>query len=290
MSANARYCTLHYVALSLFTIGYLATGYWLICDTMTIIRWFCLAVQFLTIFPLRLRTPSAKDLGRSMMFYPVVGYLLGCMIFLSHSIFSSVFYQPADVALAFIVWLVLSGGLHLDGFADVCDGFYAGKDKESILRVMKDSRVGTMAVLGLFCLLSLKLVFLYDVLRKGYGKEVFFIVPSISRWMMTVAAWMFPYARVEGGTALPFVEHAGTLEAAVSSVFLAVIVYVFSGYSGVMVVMLTFASGHAFLKWVHRKIDGVTGDVLGALNEVSETVALMALSLAPVVLRKVSFS
>src|ERR671922_973115 len=116
-----------------------------------------LAFQFLTILPwpkTEVRYP--EDLGGSMAFYPIVGAALGSIMVGVHAVGSEVFpdgiLRPALVVLL----IILTGGLHLDGFADVCDGFYGGKSKAEALRIMKDPHLGTMAVIGIITVLMMK--------------------------------------------------------------------------------------------------------------------------------------
>src|SRR5262245_43591806 len=124
-------------------------------------RRLALAFQFLTILPWpRVEVRQAEDLGGSMVFYPIVGAVLGSFLvgvfFIGAEIFPPGVLRPALVALL----IVLTGGLHLDGLADVCDGFYAGRTRAETLRIMKDPHLGTMAVLGVISVLMMKVVLL----------------------------------------------------------------------------------------------------------------------------------
>src|SRR5262245_41641602 len=120
-----------------------------------------LAFQFMTILPWPMvQVRHAEDLGVSMVFYPIVGATLGsimvCMYVVGSEVFPDGVLRPALVVLL----IILTGGLHLDGFADVCDGFYAGTTKAEALRIMKDPHLGTMAVVGIIAVLMLKVVLL----------------------------------------------------------------------------------------------------------------------------------
>src|SRR5262249_23936482 len=125
---------------------------------------FLLALHFLTILPLP-QTLKVKDndLARSVGYFPLIGVMLGV---LSAGVYVIAFRWTGLVPAlmtSVISTIILSGALHLDGFADLCDAFYAGKNKEHILAIMKDSHVGAMAVVGLICLLALKFTFLSAV-------------------------------------------------------------------------------------------------------------------------------
>ena len=235
-----------------------------------------IAVQFLTTIPIPGNpVREDKDLGRSMLFYPIVGLLIGAITAALYRLVSHLFTPAVSLTIVYVAAIVLTGGLHIEGFADMCDGFYAGKDKAGILSIMKDSHIGTMAVLGVFCLLLLKISLLFSLLLKDALIPAFLLVPAISRWIMAVAAAFYPYARAEGGTARPFIEHAGGVEVLLSSFFILSISYFILNASGVLISLATLAIAGIFMIWVKRKIGGVTGDILGGLNEISEVSALL---------------
>lgn len=242
------------------------------------IRQLLCAVQFLTTIPIGGNyVREEKDLARSMVFYPVAGLLIGLVSLWVYRFGSRLSVPSVSVVMAFVMTIVMTGGLHIDGFADMCDGFYAGKDRAEILAIMKDAHIGTMAVIGVFCLLLLKLSLLFSLLLKERVETGFLIVPVISRWVMTVAASFYPYARVDGGTGRPFVENAGTFEAVSASLLTLLISYVILGFQGILIALLTLAAALVFLQWIKMKIGGITGDILGALNEISELLCLLLL-------------
>lgn len=247
---------------------------------MKLLKAMLCAFGFLTVIPAPSRMSfEKKDLGRSMAFYPVVGLFLGgaCLGMYHFSLF---FFPPfAGLVFALILSILLTGALHIDGFADVCDGFYAGKNKEDILRIMKDSHSGVMAVTGIFCLLLLKLALWFSCFKRGSLSEAFLLAPSVSRWMMVLCAVISPYARAGEGTAKPFVENAGFFEVMVSSVLLFVICYGVSGALALKAALAACVVSLLFLRWTSGKLGGVTGDVLGAVNEICEVSVLMTLSL-----------
>lgn len=168
----------------------------------------------------------------------------------------------------------------MDGFADMCDGFYAGKDKSEILTIMKEPHLGAMAVLAICSLFLLKLSLLFSLLLKEKLVIGFLTVPAISRWVMTISTSLYPYARAEGGTAKPFVENVGFREVLVSSLLLTLIVYRISALEGIIVSIFTLGFALIFMQWVKKKIGGITGDILGGLNEISEVSALFLFNCA----------
>lgn len=240
------------------------------------------ALQTLTAIPVPGNyVKEEKDLGRSMAFYPLAGLLIGLLTLAVFRLSSLIFTPALSLILAFVANILFTGGLHLDGFGDMCDGFYAGKDKKGILAIMKDSHVGTMAVLGIFCLLILKLALWFSLLQKNILEESLLIIPSVSRWVMSVAAGIFPYARAEGGTAKPFVENVRPREILLSSFLMFAVSFGILRLPGILIPVSTLAAALLFMQWVKRRIGGITGDVLGGLNEISEVSALLILAAFP---------
>jgi adenosylcobinamide-GDP ribazoletransferase len=240
------------------------------------LRSFICAVQFLTVIPIRGDSAlEEKDLARSMIFYPLVGLMLGSLMLLVYRLGLNFLPPAVSLVLAYVCGIAATGGLHLDGFADLCDSFYAGKDRTQILAIMKDSHVGAMAVLGLVCLLMVKLALLFSLLWKQKLPLAFLLVPAVSRWVMVIAASFTPYARTEGGTAQPFVQNAGWIEALLASVLGAVIFFAVYKLPGILISAAVLAAVFIVLQWIKSKINGITGDVLGGLNEISEVLVLL---------------
>jgi len=123
----------------------------------------------------------AENFANSMAFFPLVGMLIGVLLVVLRRMFYYLPISPliGDV-LVLIVWSWLSGGLHLDGFADSIDGFSGGHDKEEILNIMKDSATGAKGVVALVSLLLLKFVLLVEM-PLFLKDTVLFFIPTIGR-------------------------------------------------------------------------------------------------------------
>ena len=168
-----------------------------------------LAFQFLTILPWpRVQVRHPADLGGSMAFYPIVGATLGSVLVGVYGVGSEVFPDGVLRPALVVLLIILTGGLHLDGLADVCDGFYAGHTKADALRIMKDPHLGTMAVVGIISVLMMKVVLLSH-LPGMLLYSALLIFPAISRGGMVWGMWMAPYARPEGGTGEAFFRTLG---------------------------------------------------------------------------------
>ncbi len=235
-----------------------------------------LAFQFLTILPWpqgAARRPD--DMGGSMAFYPMVGAVLGMMMMGLYLLGSGAFPDAVLRPALILLLVVLTGGLHLDGLADVCDGFYAGTTKADVLRIMKDPHIGTMAVLGVVAAVLAKVVLLSH-LPSSLFYSALLVFPVLSRGGMVWGTWIAPYARTEGGTGEIFFGTLRSPHVYLATAFLAVWTVLFAGWPAVMLLALVWGGTGLFVGYCRRRIGGMTGDTLGALNELLEILILAA--------------
>jgi adenosylcobinamide-GDP ribazoletransferase len=233
-----------------------------------------LAFQFLTILPWpRVHVCHAADLGGSLAFYPIVGAALGSALVGVYGIGSEVFPDGVLRPALPVFLIIFTGGLHLDGLADVCDGFYAGHTKADALRIMKDPHLGTMAVVGILSVLLMKVVLLSH-LPGALFYSALLVFPAISRCGMVWGMWMAPYARPEGGTGAAFFRTLGRRQVWLATILLAVWAMLCAGWSGLILLGLAAGATRLFVAYCSQRIGGMTGDTLGALNELLEILTL----------------
>ena len=239
---------------------------------------FLLAFQFLTIIPIRIRrTPTKEDLVRSMRWYPLVGAAIGAISAALYWAALQVF-SPEVAAVAGIVGLVIcSGALHLDGFADMCDGFYGGKDRERVLAIMKDSRSGAMAIVGVFFLLAFKIALLHG-LEPRHAMLALTAIPMFGRWSMVWLCWVCTYARSEGGIGASYIGHVDPLTFWIATLTCAVMAFLLLQARGLLMMAAAIAFAWLFRRVVEKRIGGMTGDTLGGCGEIVETLTLAVLS------------
>jgi len=212
-------------------------------------------------------------MGRSMRWFPLVGLTIGGMLALAHRGCSLLLPTGlADLLLVAILTLV-TGCLHLDGLADVCDGFGARGSRERFLAVMKDSSVGAIGVAGVVLGLMLKYQAIANLpLASKSGAIILF--PAVARFGQVVMAVGSRRAR-EDGLGAAFIAGAGMGEllAAGGTVFVAAGLIL--GAVGVACCMVT--SGFVLLArgYFHRRLGGVSGDIIGAASELSEILCLL---------------
>ena len=236
------------------------------------------AVRFLTVLPIPVkREITEEDLGRSTVWFPLVGALLGGLLFLG-SLFFSLLLSPLTVnALVIVFWVFLTRGFHLDGLADTADGLGGGASREERLEIMKDSRIGVFGVLAVFCILLLKFVLLGEMGGSFYSRALI-LSPVSGRWCMILAMFCFPPAR-QGGMGERLKRHCRWQEMVFATLAALVCAYFSAGIWGLVVLSGTGALMAALALALTRSLGGLTGDTYGALCESAEVIALLGLSL-----------
>jgi len=234
-----------------------------------------LALTFLTKLPWPWRGPAdAAALARSMFWFPWVGAILGLIFWAAWAGLQKVLPTPAAAALLLALTVWVTGGLHLDGLADTADGLGGGHTPETALTIMKDSRVGAFGVISLILVLVLKFSLFLSLAPQTRGAGALLLFPVISRWGMVLLAYLSPYARPEGGLGQAMtlgVSPRVLIGASLSTGGLSLLIL---GAPG-----LVLCIAAAVLVWLgslyfHHRLGGITGDVLGATNEVLEVLVL----------------
>lgn len=238
---------------------------------------FLQALSFLTILPVGASiSPEGKDLARSMAFFPFVGLLIGLLLTLGYYLFS--FFLPRPIVLWLTIGLLafLTRGLHLDGFADTVDGLASGGTREKILEVMRDSRIGAFGVIGLILLIGAKYLAL-DQIPSASIYYSLILMTVTGRNSMVLVCFRSPYARLEGGLAKPFAENLIAREMAFSLASAFGIALLLLGVKGILVFLGVSLFSLAYRFFFIKKLGGVTGDILGAGNELVELLCLILL-------------
>src|SRR5947209_8035509 len=164
---------------------------------------FAAAVQFLTVLPvpgssqLFDKDVNAPRLRIGCEYFPLVGLLLALLLWLLVLVFAPFVPQLVLAALLVAALVMLTGGLHLDGLMDSCDGLFGGSTRERKLEIMRDSRVGSFGVLGAACLLLLKFALFASLKVHALPFALMLTLPS-ARWAMVLALRVFPSARASG--------------------------------------------------------------------------------------------
>lgn len=236
-----------------------------------------IAFGFLTRLPVKNGPVDDADLGRSLAWFPIVGVTLGLALVGTDQLLRG--YLSVDlVAVALVVLLaVLTGGLHLDGLADVFDALGGGRgDRERMLTIMKDSRIGAHGAAALCLLLIAKVVIISEVLRHESRWQLL-AFPVLARWAVIPLVIVFPYARGEG-LGKSFNGHGHPVHFAVAS-FLTAALVAWAGPQALVPGASALAVALGIGCWLKRRLGGLTGDVYGAVIELSEIMFLVVAGL-----------
>jgi len=236
---------------------------------------FLLALQFLTVIPLRVKDASEQKIAGSMVFFPLIGLFLGLFLWGTNSLLS--FFNFPFLALnviTVVVLIAITGGLHLDGLSDTADAFLSGKPREQMLEIMRDSRTGVMGVLSLISIILLKVALLYSI-SLSLKPIVLMLMCSLSRWSAVATIFFFPYARQEG-KARVFIKGMNLkifILSSVVAVFSAAAIWQIKGLAVLLII-----TGFSYMlgKFSTKKIGGITGDTLGAGIEITEIITLVS--------------
>lgn len=238
---------------------------------------FLIALQFLTCLPIRLHSmPEPRLIGRSLLYYPLVGLLLGGMLCLLGMALGNA-ATPLKAAVLLTAWVWLTGALHLDGLADSADAWLGGfGDRERTLAIMKDPCSGPVAVAVLVLLLLLKCVALWTLLEQG-NLWMVLAVPVLGRSAMMGLFLTTAYVR-PGGLGQALAEHMPR-SAARMVLGLILLVGVAMGVSGWIALGIAAAVGVLVRRSLVQRLGGTTGDTAGALLELVECAVLIGLAL-----------
>jgi adenosylcobinamide-GDP ribazoletransferase len=240
---------------------------------------FLLALQFLTAIPVRVTCEvTPRLLGRAMAWFPAVGLMLGAILALVDLGLRELLPPTVSAALLLALWVAMTGALHLDGLMDCCDGLLVAKEPEQRLEILRDSHAGAFAVVGAVCLLLVKFAVLLE-LPQGVRMAALFAVPAVTRAAMVYAARAYPYARPGPGLGQLFRDGLTWREVFVAAVTAGVAALLSLGWLGLGLVALVWLLTMAIAWWVRRRIPGLTGDVYGAINELTELGGLLFLLL-----------
>jgi adenosylcobinamide-GDP ribazoletransferase len=230
---------------------------------------FLFAVGFLTSIPVPTRADfSPKVFGRSGRWFPVIGLSLGAILFGSYWLLGRVFPPMLQAAAVTAIWALLTGALHLDGLADCADGLLVTASKTRRLEILKDSSTGAFGAVALILFLLVK----FAAIASLTDLRAILLAPLIGRWVMLLIA-RFPPARPGGmgamfreGLSMPVLVFGGALTLAAS---------LLTGWRGILALILALLVALGVGKLALNRIDGVTGDVLGAACVLAELSVLL---------------
>ncbi|MGL6106611.1 adenosylcobinamide-GDP ribazoletransferase [Romboutsia sp.] len=244
-------------------------------------------LQFMTRIPISIDTGFDEDFHKAIVYFPLVGFVLGVLLFLV-GIVSNLVFDPFITSIIITLALViLTGGLHIDGLGDTFDAIYSYRDKEKMLEIMKDSRLGTNSLLAIMFLILLKVGFIYSIINQGLLWTIIFM-PVLGRLGVTFIMYKTKTPREKGlgnlfiGKAtipmlITLLLYSMILIVGISKlVFLSSIIVSLKIVSIILVIAIF---DQLFKNHVYKKIDGITGDILGCTIELNEVIYLICIYL-----------
>lgn len=244
-------------------------------------------LQFMTRIPINIDTGFDEEFHKTITYFPLVGLVLGVLIYiigLVSGIFFDSFITSIIVTLALVI---LTGGLHIDGLGDTFDAIYSYRDKERMLEIMKDSRLGTNSLLAIMFLILLKIGFIYSIINNSLLWTVIFM-PVVARLGVIVMMYKTVTPR-ENGMGNLFIGKASTSMFTIAILYTIILIigiskliFLASTFEAMMLIstiIILFVFNNLFKKYIYKKIDGVTGDILGCTIELGELIYLFCIYL-----------
>lgn len=215
---------------------------------------------------------SEEYLNQSIKYFPLIGWIVGGSAALVFWFSTFIFPISIAIVLSMVTSILITGAFHEDGFADVCDGFGGGWKKAEVLKIMKDSRVGSYAVIGISLILLLKFLAL-QAMPVEMVPFVLFAGHSISRLASCIIIFKYSYVREnEDSKAKPVAKNLSLKHFIIASIFGIVPSLLLPSYYYLLAIMAVFFMTIYLGYFFTQKIGGYTGDCLGATQQVTEIV------------------
>ena len=240
---------------------------------------FIILIQFMTRIPIPLKISySEKKFGKSIKFFPLVGLIIGLILYFANFLIivylKNIFYNKTIIAIFLIILEILIVGIiHIDGLADTFDGLFSYAKKEKMLEIMKDSRIGTNGAVVLILYFITKTVLTSEIITTN--PKYLIIFPIIARLSTPVNAGLSNYAR-KSGMSNAIISENGIFEAIFSLALSIILVFYIIDIKGIITIFIAFIFIIIFMLNVRKKIDGITGDTMGASLELTSILVLFS--------------
>ncbi|HNR65024.1 MAG TPA: adenosylcobinamide-GDP ribazoletransferase [Atribacterota bacterium] len=254
------------------------------------VRRFLLALSFLTVLPIPLiffkkeienNNSVNADFSKSSVFFPLVGLIIGGILHIFCLLLKYIELPVhLQAGLLLTIWVFLSGGLHLEGLADMVDGFSGGKNKEEIIAIMKDGSIGAKGAIVLILLIMLKYLLLLSLAEHAKW-VILLLAPMLGRWSMIIAAYSGKPASSSNTLSNMFTRYLGKKELLISTLFVVMVMVsllMFSGqliFEPLILLLINIGMTVIMVTYSKQKIGGICGDVIGAANEINELAVLL---------------
>jgi adenosylcobinamide-GDP ribazoletransferase len=235
-----------------------------------------LALSFYTRLPIATNALDYSQLPQAAIYLPIIGWLVGGGVALAFYVSALLWSKVTAIIIALITGVLLTGGLHEDGFSDVCDGFGGGYDKARVLAIMKDSHIGVYGVFGLLLLLALKISVLSELPTENIPL-ILLAGHSVSRFAPLLLMHYYDYARIDNSKVAAAVYTPNTKELLVAAVCAGLPLLLLPALCSLAVLVVLLVN-HWLGRYFYRHIGGYTGDCLGASQQIADVIFYLTVS------------
>lgn len=237
------------------------------------------AIGFLTVYPLReTESWTPETVGNSMVYYPLVGTLIGISLWILYVLLSALFAPPIVHVLLLAGSVLITGGLHIDRLANTVDGLNRGHSREDVLHILKDIHVSSTATVVVVLVFFLKYACL-SRLSSDAVLPALILMSTLSRYAMVQMACFSPYAVAGGSLGEPFVRGVRHEHFRTTLLMTFLLVWGFGGTRGMLIGCLVSLATLGYQAYCVRRLGGITGDILSATNEVNESLVLILVTM-----------
>ena len=236
------------------------------------IKQLIILIQFMTRIPVFVKVEYDEEkLGKSIKYFPLVGAIIGIFLYGINILAGKITVNRQIAAMIIIIAeIFITGLIHIDGLADTADGLFSYAEKEKILEMMKDSRVGTNGAVALILYFMTKVILLSEI-----RPEYIILYPVISRLSTSINAGLGEYAR-KNGMSNEIIAKNGKKEAGISIIITMILSFIILKVKGLIILIFAILFILLLMKGVKRKIGGITGDTMGASLELTSILVLLA--------------
>ena len=236
------------------------------------IKQLIILIQFMTRIPVFVNVEYDEEkLGKSIKYFPLVGAIIGIFLYGINILAGKITENRQIAAIIIIIAeIFITGLIHIDGLADTADGLFSYAEKEKILEIMKDPRVGTNGAVALILYFMTKVILLSEI-----RPEYIILYPVISRLSTSINAGLGEYAR-KNGMSNGIIGKNGKKEAVISIIITMILSFIILKVKGLIILIFAILFILLLMKGVKRKIGGITGDTMGASLELTSILVLLA--------------
>jgi len=237
------------------------------------------AIGVLTVYPLpETESWTPATVGSAMVFYPLVGALIGISLWMLYVMLSALFAPPIVHVLLLAGLVLITGGLHLNSLAHTVDGLNRGRSREDILQILRDFHVSAIAIVVVVLTVLLKYVCLGQFPSDAVLPALI-LMGALSRYAMVQLAFFSPYALASGSLGEPFVRGVRHEHFRTTLLITFLLVWGVGGTRGLLVGCLVALATLGYQMYCVRRLGGITSDILGATNEVNESLVLLLMTM-----------